>query len=137
MEKFKLKYQETKKLVSELKEIKVSGKKDTAISIFACMITIIIIVPFYLIMLELFKQYSPVTWVYKMLVIIFFILISLICTLYSTMNLLILKYYVEKEEVQRINGFYLFLVELTRISMIITSVVIASILTFLLCKFTG
>lgn len=137
MEKFKLKYQETKKLVSELKEIKVSGKKDTAISIFACMITIIIIVPFYLIMLELFKQYSPVTWVYKMLVIIFFILISLICPLYSTMNLLILKYYVEKEEVQRINGFYLFLVELTRISMIITSVVIASILTFLLCKFTG
>ena len=88
-------------------------------------------------MLELFRQNSPVTWVYKLLVVIFFILVLLVCPLYSTINLLILKYYTEKEELQNINGFYLFLVELTRISTIITSVVIASILTFLLCKFTG
>lgn len=137
MRDFKKKFKETKKLVNELRTIKVNPKKETLISITSGFLMIVVIIPFYLIMLELFRQYSPVTWVYKLLVIIFFILILMVCPLYSTINLLILKYYTEKEELQNINGFYLFLVELTRISTIITSVVIASILTFLICKFTG
>ncbi len=137
MKDFKKNFKDTKNLVSELRTIKVNPKKETLISITSGFLMIVVIIPFYLIMLELFRQNSPVTWVYKLLVVIFFILVLLVCPLYSTINLLILKYYTEKEELQNINGFYLFLVELTRISTIITSVVIASILTFLLCKFTG
>ena len=131
MKDFKKNFKDTKNLVSELRTIKVNPKKETLISITSGFLMIVVI------MLELFRQNSPVTWVYKLLVVIFFILVLLVCPLYSTINLLILKYYTEKEELQNINGFYLFLVELTRISTIITSVVIASILTFLLCKFTG
>ncbi|MCI6716163.1 MAG: hypothetical protein SOZ32_07535 [Bacilli bacterium] len=137
MKDFKKNFKDTENLVSELRTIKVNPKKETLISITSGFLMIVVIIPFYLIMLELFRQNSPVTWVYKLLVVIFFILVLLVCPLYSTINLLILKYYTEKEELQNINGFYLFLVELTRISTIITSVVIASILTFLLCKFTG
>lgn len=137
MKDFKKNFKDTENLVSELRTIKVNPKKETLISIISGFLMIVVIIPFYLIMLELFRQNSPVTWVYKLLVVIFFILVLLVCPLYSTINLLILKYYTEKEELQNINGFYLFLVELTRISTIITSVVIASILTFLLCKFTG
>ena len=137
MKDFKKNFKDTENLVSELRTIKVNPKKETLISITSGFLMIVVIIPFYLIMLELFRQNSPATWVYKLLVVIFFILVLLVCPLYSTINLLILKYYTEKEELQNINGFYLFLVELTRISTIITSVVIASILTFLLCKFTG
>ena len=137
MKDFKKNFKDTENLVIELRTIKVNPKKETLISITSGFLMIVVIIPFYLIMLELFRQNSPVTWVYKLLVVIFFILVLLVCPLYSTINLLILKYYTEKEELQNINGFYLFLVELTRISTIITSVVIASILTFLLCKFTG
>lgn len=137
MKDFKKNFKDTKNLVNELRTIKVNPKKDVLINISSGFLMIVVIIPFYLIMLELFRQNSPVTWVYKLLVVIFFILVLLVCPLYSTINLLILKYYTEKEELQNINGFYLFLVELTRISTIITSVVIASILTFLLCKFTG
>lgn len=137
MKDFKKNFKDTENLVSELRTTKVNPKKETLISITSGFLMIVVIIPFYLIMLELFRQNSPVTWVYKLLVVIFFILVLLVCPLYSTINLLILKYYTEKEELQNINGFYLFLVELTRISTIITSVVIASILTFLLCKFTG
>lgn len=137
MRDFKKKFKETKELVNELRTIKVNPKKDALISFTSGFLMIVVIIPFYLIMLELFRQNSPVTWVYKLLVVIFFILILLVCPLYSTINLLILKYYTEKEELQNINGFYLFLVELTRISTIITSIVIASILTFLICKFMG
>lgn len=137
MKDFKKNFKDTENLVSELRTIKVNPKKETLISITSGFLMIVVIIPFYLIMLELFRQNSPVTWVYKLLVVIFFILVLLVCPLYSTINLLILKYYTEKEELQNINGFYLFLVELARISTIITSVVIASILTFLLCKFTG
>ena len=137
MKDFKKNFKNTKNLVNELRTVKVDPKKETLISITSGFLMIVVIIPFYLIMLELFRQNSPVTWVYKLLVVIFFILVLLVCPLYSTINLLILKYYTEKEELQNINGFYLFLVELTRISTIITSVVIASILTFLLCKFTG
>ncbi len=131
------KFKETKELVNELRTIKVEPKKEYLITIFAGFLMLVIIIPFYLIMLELFKLNSSVTLIYKFLVVIFFILIFLVCPIYSTINLLILKYYTEKEELQNINGFYLFLEELTRTSIVITSVVIASILTFLLCKFTG
>lgn len=135
MSKMLIKYTKTKALIKELKEFKVSPKKDILTSIFAGILMIIIAIPFYFLMLELFKQYSSVTWVFKLLIVIFFILIFMICPLYSTIYLMIIKYYTEKEELANLNGFYMFLVEFTRISSIITSTIIASIMTFLVCKF--
>ena len=74
MKDFKKNFKDTENLVSELRTLKVNPKKETLISITSGFLMMVVIIPFYLIMLELFRQNSPVTWVYKLLVVIFFIL---------------------------------------------------------------
>ena len=70
---------------------------------FTIFISLIIALPNVLIFVELFKQFPPVVWVYYLIAILAIITILVFISLCNLIYYNLLKNYVEKEEVQKID----------------------------------
>lgn len=97
---------------------------------FTILISLIIALPNVLIFVELFKQFPPVVWVYYLIAILAIITILVFISLCNLIYYNLLKNYVEKEEVQKIDLKYVFLGELLNPIYLIVLVVSFAILTY-------
>lgn len=97
---------------------------------FTIFISLIIALPNVLIFVELFKQFPPVVWVYYLIAILAIITILVFISLCNLIYYNLLKNYVEKEEVQKIDLKYVFLGELLNPIYLIVLVVSFAILTY-------
>lgn len=94
-------------------------------------ISLIIAFPIILIFIELFKQFPPITWVYYLICILASLSICSFIALTSSIYYNLLKNYVEKEDVQKINLKYVFLSELFNPLYYMVCIVSFIILTFI------
>ena len=130
-----------KKLVKKIKETKLALKKiDTneidkkamnKASIFATLIVVVALIPFILVFLEFFKQYSIITPMFYVLIILVFILSMLIIPFFNIIYFDILKNYTEREEIQQLELRYVFLVELTNPLYAVFSFMLVLLIVFL------
>lgn len=130
-----------KKLVKKIKETKLALKKiDTneidkkamnKASIFAALIVVVALIPFILVFLEFFKQYSIITPMFYVLIILVFILSMLIIPFFNIIYFDILKNYTEREEIQQLELRYVFLVELTNPLYAVFSFMLVLLIVFL------
>lgn len=137
MKKFKIKYRENVTLIEQLNEEKIEKKYMRRASMFAGIIALFIAGFAYIILSELFKQYSIITWMFKVNITIFAILVFLTCPSYATICLMIYKYYSLNEENHKISWFYCFIHELLNIGSLIFSIIATIVLTILLCRLAG
>ena len=84
----------------------------------------------WLIFIELFKQFSPITFIYYIIVILAIISICVFISLCNLIYFNLLKNYVEKEEVQKIDLKYVFLGELLNPLYLIVCIIAFSVLTY-------
>ncbi len=130
-----------KKLVKKIKETKLALKKiDTneidkkamnKASIFAALVVVVALIPFILVFLEFFKQYSIITPMFYVLIILVFILSMLIIPFFNIIYFDILKNYTEREEIQQLELRYVFLVELTNPLYAVFSFMLVLLIVFL------
>ena len=130
-----------KKLVKKIKETKLALKKiDTneidkkamnKASIFAALIVVVALIPFILVFLEFFKQYSIITPMFYVLIILVFILSMLIIPFFNIIYFDILKNYTEREEIQQLELRYVFLAELTNPLYAVFSFMLVLLIVFL------
>ena len=130
-----------KKLVKKIKETKLALKKiDTneidkkamnKASLFAALIVVVALIPFILVFLEFFKQYSIITPMFYVLIILVFILSMLIIPFFNIIYFDILKNYTEREEIQQLELRYVFLVELTNPLYAVFSFMLVLLIVFL------
>ena len=130
-----------KKLVKKIKETKLALKKiDTneidkkamnKASIFAALIVVVALIPFILVFLEFFKQYSIITPMFYVLIILVFILSMLIIPFFNIIFFDLLKNYTEREEIQQLELRYVFLAELTNPLYAVFSFMLVLLIVFL------
>lgn len=130
-----------KKLVKKIKETKLALKKIdtneiekkamTKASLFAALIVVVALIPFILVFLEFFKQYSIITPMFYVLIILVFILSMLIIPFFNIIYFDILKNYTEREEIQQLELRYVFLVELTNPLYAVFSFMLVLLIVFL------
>lgn len=130
-----------KKLVKKIKETKLALKKiDTneidkkamnKASLFAALIVVVALIPFILVFLEFFKQYSIITPMFYVLIILVFILSMLIIPFFNIIYFDILKNYTEREEIQQLELRYVFLAELTNPLYAVFSFMLVLLIVFL------
>ena len=130
-----------KKLVKKIKETKLALKKIDAneidkkamnkASIFAALIVVVALIPFILVFLEFFKQYSIITPMFYVLIILVFILSMLIIPFFNIIYFDILKNYTEREEIQQLELRYVFLAELTNPLYAVFSFMLVLLIVFL------
>lgn len=137
MKKFKMKYIENVELIKQLNEEKIDKKYMRRASLLAGIIVLVIACIAYFILSELFKQYSAITWMFKLNVTVFAALIFLVCPTYATISLMIYKYYSQNEKIHHINWFYCFIHEMINVGSLIFSIIATIVLTILLCRLVG
>lgn len=130
-----------KKLVKKIKETKLALKKIdtneidkkamTKASLFAALIVVVALIPFILVFLEFFKQYSIITPMFYVLIILVFILSMLIIPFFNIIYFDILKNYTEREEIQQLELRYVFLAELTNPLYAVFSFMLVLLIVFL------
>lgn len=131
------KYKENVELIKELNSEEIDKKCMNKATIFSTIILIIIASFVFIILKELFKQYSSVTFMFKILVIIFSILVFSVCPLYATITVMIYKYYSKNELIHQVKWYYSFIYELTRIGNLVFSIIATTVLTILLLRLAG
>ncbi len=130
-----------KKLVKKIKETKLALKKIdtneidkkamTKASLFAALIVVVALIPFILVFLEFFKQYSIITPMFYVLIILVFILSMLIIPFFNIIFFDLLKNYTEREEIQQLELRYVFLAELTNPLYAVFSFMLVLLIVFL------
>ncbi len=131
MKKLFKKIKETKLALKKIDTNEIDKKAMTKASIFAALIVVVALIPFILVFLEFFKQYSIITPMFYVLIILVFILSMLIIPFFNIIYFDILKNYTEREEIQQLELRYVFLVELTNPLYAVFSFMLVLLIVFL------
>lgn len=130
MKKLFGKIKENNEIIDKLDYKEISKNIKFKTIFFTILISLIIALPNVLIFVELFKQFPPVVWIYYLIAILAIITILVFISLCNLIYYNLLKNYVEKEEVQKIDLKYVFLGELLNPIYLIVLVVSFAILTY-------
>lgn len=125
------KIKETKLALKKIDTNEIDKKAMTKASLFAALIVVVALIPFILVFLEFFKQYSIITPMFYVLIILVFILSMLIIPFFNIIYFDILKNYTEREEIQQLELRYVFLVELTNPLYAVFSFMLVLLIVFL------
>lgn len=131
MKKLFKKIKETKLALKKIDTNEIDKKAMTKASLFAALIVVVALIPFILVFLEFFKQYSIITPMFYVLIILVFILSMLIIPFFNIIYFDILKNYTEREEIQQLELRYVFLVELTNPLYAVFSFMLVLLIVFL------
>ena len=131
MKKLFKKIKETKLALKKIDTNEIDKKAMTKASLFAALIVVIALIPFILVFLEFFKQYSIITPMFYVLIILVFILSMLIIPFFNIIFFDLLKNYTEREEIQQLELRYVFLVELTNPLYAVFSFMLVLLIVFL------
>ena len=131
MKKLFKKIKETKLALKKIDTNEIDKKAMTKASLFAALIVVVALIPFILVFLEFFKQYSIITQMFYVLIILVFILSMLIIPFFNIIYFDILKNYTEREEIQQLELRYVFLVELTNPLYAVFSFMLVLLIVFL------
>ncbi|MDD7315413.1 MAG: hypothetical protein PUH11_06785 [Bacilli bacterium] len=131
MKKLFKKIKETKLALKKIDTNEIEKKAMTKASLFAALIVVVALIPFILVFLEFFKQYSIITPMFYVLIILVFILSMLIIPFFNIIYFDILKNYTEREEIQQLELRYVFLVELTNPLYAVFSFMLVLLIVFL------
>ena len=130
MKKLFSKIKENNEIIEVIDFKEISKSIKTKIVLYTLLISLIIAFPILLIFIELFKQFSPITFIYYIIVILAVISICVFISLCNLIYFNLLKNYVEKEEVQKIDLKYVFLGELLNPLYLIVCIIAFSVLTY-------
>lgn len=131
MKKLFKKIKETKLALKKIDTNEIEKKAMTKASLFAALIVVVALIPFILVFLEFFKQYSIITPMFYVLIILVFILSMLIIPFFNIIFFDLLKNYTEREEIQQLELRYVFLVELTNPLYAVFSFMLVLLIVFL------
>lgn len=131
MKKLFKKIKETKLALKKIDTNEIDKKAMNKASIFAALIVVVALIPFILVFLEFFKQYSIITPMFYVLIILVFILSMLIIPFFNIIYFDILKNYTEREEIQQLELRYVFLAELTNPLYAVFSFMLVLLIVFL------
>lgn len=131
MKKLFKKIKETKLALKKIDTNEIDKKAMNKASIFATLIVVVALIPFILVFLEFFKQYSIITPMFYVLIILVFILSMLIIPFFNIIYFDILKNYTEREEIQQLELRYVFLAELTNPLYAVFSFMLVLLIVFL------
>ena len=131
MKKLFKKIKETKLALKKIDTNEIEKKAMTKASLFAALIVVVALIPFILVFLEFFKQYSIITPMFYVLIILVFILSMLIIPFFNIIYFDILKNYTEREEIQQLELRYVFLAELTNLLYAVFSFMLVLLIVFL------
>ena len=131
MKKLFKKIKETKLALKKIDTNEIEKKAMNKASIFAALIVVVALISFILVFLEFFKQYSIITPMFYVLIILVFILSMLIIPFFNIIYFDILKNYTEREEIQQLELRYVFLVELTNPLYAVFSFMLVLLIVFL------
>lgn len=131
MKKLFKKIKETKLALKKIDTNEIDKKAMTKASLFAALIVVIALIPFILVFLEFFKQYSIITPMFYVLIILVFILSMLIIPFFNIIFFDLLKNYTEREEIQQLELRYVFLAELTNPLYAVFSFMLVLLIVFL------
>ncbi len=131
MKKLFKKIKETKLALKKIDTNEIDKKAMTKASLFAALIVVVALIPFILVFLEFFKQYSIITPMFYVLIILVFILSMLIIPFFNIIYFDILKNYTEREEIQQLELRYVFLAELTNPLYAVFSFMLVLLIVFL------
>lgn len=131
MKKLFKKIKETKLALKKIDTNEIDKKAMTKASLFATLIVVIALIPFILVFLEFFKQYSIITPMFYVLIILVFILSMLIIPFFNIIFFDLLKNYTEREEIQQLELRYVFLAELTNPLYAVFSFMLVLLIVFL------
>lgn len=131
MKKLFKKIKETKLALKKIDTNEIEKKAMTKASLFAALIVVVALIPFILVFLEFFKQYSIITPMFYVLIILVFILSMLIIPFFNIIYFDILKNYTEREEIQQLELRYVFLAELTNPLYAVFSFMLVLLIVFL------
>lgn len=127
------------KLINKIKQTKSSiknldlsnDKKAVAKSIlFSNLLYVIILIPFVLIFLELFKQYPIISPVFYILLVIVFLLLYFSLPLSQVFYIILLKNYIESDSITTIKTKDVYVMELFNIVNILVSIGFVVIIYF-------
>lgn len=131
MKKLFKKIKETKLALKKIDTNEIDKKAMTKASLFAALIVVVALIPFILVFLEFFKQYSIITPMFYVLIILVFILSMLIIPFFNIIYFDLLKNYTEREEIQQLELRYVFLAELTNPLYAVFSFMLVLLIVFL------
>lgn len=131
MKKLFKKIKETKLALKKIDTNEIDKKAMTKASLFATLIVVVALIPFILVFLEFFKQYSIITPMFYVLIILVFILSMLIIPFFNIIFFDLLKNYTEREEIQQLELRYVFLAELTNPLYAVFSFMLVLLIVFL------
>ena len=131
MKKLFKKIKETKLALKKIDTNEIEKKAMTKASLFAALIVVVALIPFILVFLEFFKQYSIITPMFYVLIILVFILSMLIIPFFNIIFFDLLKNYTEREEIQQLELRYVFLAELTNLLYAVFSFMLVLLIVFL------
>lgn len=131
MKKLFKKIKETKLALKKIDTNEIDKKAMTKASLFAALIVVVALIPFILVFLEFFKQYSIITPMFYVLIILVFILSMLIIPFFNIIFFDLLKNYTEREEIQQLELRYVFLAELTNPLYAVFSFMLVLLIVFL------
>lgn len=131
MKKLFKKIKETKLALKKIDTNEIEKKAMTKASLFAALIVVVALIPFILVFLEFFKQYSIITPMFYVLIILVFILSMLIIPFFNIIFFDLLKNYTEREEIQQLELRYVFLAELTNPLYAVFSFMLVLLIVFL------
>lgn len=131
MKKLFKKIKETKLALKKIDTNEIDKKAMTKASLFAALIVVVALIPFILVFLEFFKQYSIITPMFYVLIILVFILSMLIIPFFNIIFFVLLKNYTEREEIQQLELRYVFLAELTNPLYAVFSFMLVLLIVFL------
>lgn len=131
MKKLFKKIKETKLALKKIDTNEIEKKAMTKASLFAALIVVVALIPFILVFLEFFKQYSIITPMFYVLIILVFILSMLIIPFFNIIYFDLLKNYTEREEIQQLELRYVFLAELTNPLYAVFSFMLVLLIVFL------
>lgn len=130
MKKLFSKIKENNEIIEVINFNEISKSIKTKIVLYTLLISLIIALPILLVFIELFKQFAPITFIYYIIVILAVISICVFISLCNLIYFNLLKNYVEKEEVQKIDLKYVFLGELLNPLYLIVCIIAFSVLTY-------
>lgn len=132
MKKLFSKIKETKAILDTISKDKIAKRASIKSILFAAMLMLMIILPFVLVLVELFKQFSLIIPFTYFLLFLVFVLSMLFPMLYMTLYFELLKNYTQIDELSKIKASDVFLSELFNPLYIFFAFVVTFIIYFIL-----
>ena len=130
MKKLLSKIKENNQIIDLIDYSSISNSIKFKTIFYTLLISLVLIFPILLIYIELFKQFSPISFIYYVIVALAVISICLFVAFCNLIYYNLFKNYVEKEEVQKIDLKYVFLGELLNPLYLIVCIVAFAVLTY-------